>query len=343
MSISKPFQIVILGCGAIAQAVYIPILKNMKDRFQVRACVDLSIDNARIVAAALGGDAVEGLEVLNDLPSTDGAIVALPNRLHAEATIRCLETGRHTLCEKPLALAARECDDIGAALAKSGLELCVNLQRRLYPSMQMVKWLLNAGWLGELHEIEVWEGGLGGWQSRTGFQFNPAASGGGVTVDRGSHVYDLLVHWLGRPNLVSYRDDAAGGCEANSFAEFLWPGSLVAKVHITKSEPWESVVKIHGAKGTVVFDGGVPGELRFEAFSGNQAGLPERAVMRVGPEHFSFMDAISSLMDGWRIAATTAGPNPTPFTEVSQSIGLIEECYQRRETWSPDWLKWTGD
>ena len=46
--------------------------------------------------------------------------------------------------------------------------------------------------------------------------------GGGVTLDIGIHMLEILVSWLGMPEVLDYADDAMGGVELNSAAKLRW-------------------------------------------------------------------------------------------------------------------------
>src|SRR6476469_5268564 len=45
----------------------------------------------------------------------DAVYIATPVYLHAEQTVAAAEAGKHVLCEKPMALSIKECDNMIAA------------------------------------------------------------------------------------------------------------------------------------------------------------------------------------------------------------------------------------
>jgi len=326
------------------QDVYVPVLLRLQDVIQVKLCVDPTRRNCEAVAGKFDSVSVEGelRELLHSSAATDGVLIAHPSTLHAEAVIACLRSGRHVFCEKPLATNSTDCDAVQAVLPAAKATLCVNLFRRVDPSSVHVRQILAAGWLGPLKSLTAVEGGFGTWNSRSGFQFEQSTAGGGVTLDRGSHVLDLLIHWLGKPNLVAYRDDAQGGCEANSLSELSWPGGLRGTVLLSKSEAWEPSIKIKGENGELVWAFGKPLQVRLNQDS--ICPMFEADISGLGASPgYGLPEAFTTMLEHWLAAIRGRGGNPTPFAEVRQALDLIDQCYRLRQPLELPWTKFAGD
>jgi len=120
----------------------------------------------------------DGFEMIRQ-EGLDIVAVATPNAFHRDYTIAALRAGSHVLCEKPMALNARESAQMLAAARRAGKRIMINFSFRFSPQALALKKEVDAGALGEVYfGRTVWlrrrgVPGLGGWFSRK------ALSGGG--------------------------------------------------------------------------------------------------------------------------------------------------------------------
>jgi len=142
-------------------------------------------------------------EVLADI-SIDAVCVCTPTGQHAAQTISAASAGKHVLVEKPMAVSLAEADAMIAACDRAGVRLGVVLQRRMEPVFRSVRTAIEAGALGDLtvgsvtipyyrpqsyYETADWRGT---W----------ALDGGGVLMNQGIHLVDLIVWYMGEPTHV---------------------------------------------------------------------------------------------------------------------------------------------
>ena len=71
---------------------------------------------ARVAADFRIGRSYGDYQALLDDPAIEAVYNPLPNHLHVPWTVKALDAGKHVLCEKPLALNAREAQAIVEAL-----------------------------------------------------------------------------------------------------------------------------------------------------------------------------------------------------------------------------------
>lgn len=141
----------------------------------------------------------------------DVVVVATPPAAHLEPALAALASGRHVLCEKPLALDSAQAERMLRASEQAGrlLGVCATRFRGL-PHTEAVKRLMASGELGELYAMTFatrWA------RSRAGIEYQPASrwfldsavSGGGVLMDWGPYDLSTLVDLLD-PVRVEVRD-----------------------------------------------------------------------------------------------------------------------------------------
>ena len=91
-------------------------------------------------------------ELLRD-PEVDAVYLPLPNSLHRDWTLKAAEHGKHILCEKPMALNAKECKEMIAARAANHVTLMEAFMYRYTDRTRKVLEVLRAGTLGEIKFI----------------------------------------------------------------------------------------------------------------------------------------------------------------------------------------------
>ena len=129
----------------------------------------------------------------------DAVYVGTPVFLHAAQAIQSLRTGKHVICEKPMAMNEAEARTLLQAAEQSGKTLGVAYYRRSYPKVQRAKQLLEAGIIGQPVLAELTSHG---WFDGTGMRswlVDPAQAGGGPLFDIASHRIDVLNFLFGQP------------------------------------------------------------------------------------------------------------------------------------------------
>lgn len=87
-------------------------------------------------------------------PNVDIIYIGVPNPFHYELILESLNHGKHVLCEKPFTLNAKETGECIELARKKKLFLMEAMWTRFFPVMQEVKQIIQAGKLGQLHQIE---------------------------------------------------------------------------------------------------------------------------------------------------------------------------------------------
>lgn len=166
----------------------------------VAACCDVDIDRARRLAGQHDGAvACSALEELLEIDGLGGVVVAVPNHLHREVAIGALRGGKHVLLEKPMAMSIAECDEVIEAAEANDRFVQMGFVSRGSPTSVAVRSMIDAGRLGRIYHAKAFlhrhRGipGLGRWFT------SRERSGGGVIVDLGVHLVDLVMFLAGFP------------------------------------------------------------------------------------------------------------------------------------------------
>ena len=158
--------------------------------------------------------AFTSVDELLAMSGLDAVSICLPNFLHAPVAIAALESGRHVLCEKPLARTVAEGEQIEAAVRRSGCVFMMALTNRFRPETVALKRLVDDGALGEIYYARA------GWLRRSwnpivrGWFTHKERSGGGPLIDLGVHMLDLALWYMGNP-----RPAAVSGATYSAFRE----------------------------------------------------------------------------------------------------------------------------
>ncbi|MEM7574317.1 MAG: Gfo/Idh/MocA family oxidoreductase [Bacteroidota bacterium] len=142
-------------------------------------------------------------------PAIDIVYIVLPNFMHAEFTIRALEAGKHVICEKPMAMNAKEAKTMIAAAERTGKKLQIGYRLYYEPHhLALRDWSLAEDIAG----LRLMEASLGFDMARPGmWRIDRAKGGGGALMDLGPYCIQAARRATGSlPVEVSaqaYRDD----------------------------------------------------------------------------------------------------------------------------------------
>ena len=97
----------------------------------------------------------DSLDALLGDEEVDAVYVPLANHEHAEWVLRAIESGKHVLCEKPMALTTADIDVIKEASVKHNVVVMEGFMYRFHPQHQRVKELISSGVIGEVRSVRA--------------------------------------------------------------------------------------------------------------------------------------------------------------------------------------------
>ena len=148
----------ILGLGAVAQAVHLPLLARLSSLFEIAAVADLSA----AVADAIGERYAvppdrrhRSLDALLGTPGLD-ALIILTSGSHGPAILAGFEAGLAVFAEKPVAYTLAEADAIAARMSGDArLRLQVGYMKLYDPAVVRARQTAGAEGFGPPRAIEV--------------------------------------------------------------------------------------------------------------------------------------------------------------------------------------------
>ncbi|MGA7225902.1 MAG: Gfo/Idh/MocA family oxidoreductase [Candidatus Acidiferrales bacterium] len=328
----------ILGCGAITQNVHLPTAL-CHPCVQVTALVDADLNRARLLQRFIGPSCGVAERFSDVLGNVDAAIIAMPNHLHASATIEALKAGVHVLCEKPLALTASDARACCEAASAKDLVLAVGLNRRFEDRQVLLRRLLEEDLLGSLAGYDWESGSPWEWETASGFYFSRAQAGGGVFMDAGVHLLDSLLDWFGPVNQVEYQhDDWGSGIEANALLNLHHSGGfgeVTGRVRLSRTYNLRNSLVVSGSAARAVLPDADRSIINVHRLLGGQeASMTLRLTGSDSPEGSflrqmsDFIESIQShrqaMVDGW---------------QAVRLIDLVERCYAQARRLPEPWAE----
>ena len=217
----------IIGCGAVVEECYAGILRKFERQHWVRvvALCDPQVTRRerlqRIFPRARG---YARHEEMFQGERIDLTIVASPPTFHLPQVLCALEHESYVFCEKPMTSTAAAAEQLVLAARSLPHRVAVGMPRRFYPSFVEIARLVKEEAFGDQITFCFRDGVPVQWPSASDNLFQREKAGGGVLLDRGSHILDQLLMIFGAPKVLSCHDDSlAGGVEANVVMTLSFP------------------------------------------------------------------------------------------------------------------------
>lgn len=291
------------------------LVRVLSDRtdVEVRWICDQDSERLRRLGRRYPGiRATEDLEdVLSD-PEVDGVLLATPVFSHHSLGRQCLEAGKHTFVEKPLAPSSEQALDLMELAAQRDLVLMCGHTFLFSPPVRAVKRLIDRGDLGDLFFISSSRVNLGLHQRDVS-----------VIWDLGPHDFSILLAWMGRPPATiraTGRDSIVPGIADVAFVTMEFDSGLVANVELS----WLAPSKLRrtvvvGSEKMVVYEDGTPEPIK----------IYDRGVVYKDPE--SFGEYHLSYRTGDILSPNLSGEEPLGM-QCAEFLDSIRRGYGRSES-----------
>ena len=247
----KKFRVGIIGTGGISHC-HMAGYKALEAEGRVEIVAACDINEPKLLAYCekynIPHHYTDCKEMMKN-EQLDCVSVCTWNSAHKECTITALRGGANVLCEKPMAMNAKEAQEMMDTAKACGKLLQLGFVRRFGEDADTVRKLVDEGTFGDIYYAKATylrqNGCPGGWFGDKTF------SGGGPLIDLGVHVIDLTRYLAGCPKPVSafgVTYDNLGPDRANS----------TEKAWVTEVKPGEHPYNVEDLCAAMVrFDNGL--------------------------------------------------------------------------------------
>ncbi|MEQ9441059.1 MAG: Gfo/Idh/MocA family oxidoreductase [Cyclobacteriaceae bacterium] len=260
----------------------------------------------------------------------EAVYIPLPNHMHAEWIRKAADAGKHVLCEKPIALTAREAQEsIDYAEAK-GVKVMEAFMYRFHAQWQHALELIRMREIGSVQLVQTFFGFNN--TDPTNIR-NRADAGGGALYDIGCYAVSVSRFLLqSEPqrvvSLLMHHADFQTDILSSALLDF--GGARAEFTVATQTFPYQRV-NVHGSGGVISIEipFNTPADVPVKVTVTNSVGT--RDVM-VGPE-----DQYITEFENFARAIREDTPVPTPAVDAVHNMRVLDAL--RESERSQQWVK----
>jgi len=224
---------------------------------------DLNYDLACEVAEAFECGGMTAYRTLEELLASDidAVLVSVPHDVHEEVVEKCLNAGKHVLCEKPMAMTVEGCRKMIADAERNSVRLMIAENHRFLPIHNAMHDAVAGGLVGNVclvrsyegcNEIEgnedpdCWKGDI--WRC------------GGAWLDMSVHKFGALEYILGErvDSVMMLMSKQVGTLpmkgDDNAISIVTFKSGAMAEITVSSTQvsPANNRMEIYGDKGTII-------------------------------------------------------------------------------------------
>lgn len=244
-------------------------------------------------------------------PEVDVIDLCTPPNIHADVSVLACESGKHVICEKPLARTAKEAELMLRVAEKAHVKHMTAFNYRFIPAVCYARKLIQDGFIGRILNfrgaylnIEIGDLGYLNPDAPLDWHFKSELAGYGAVADLGAHIIDIARFLAGEISSVA-------AATAVFIKERPLPNAPEKKGTVDVEDAAVAAIKFqNGALGTIETSWMAPGRkdfLRFEV-NGSEGSIRFNLERINELEIFSLKD--SNPTRGFRDVWTTTKAHP---------------------------------
>ncbi len=268
-------------------------------------------DHAAVYAQKHGiSQSTTDIEVMLADPKVGAVYISSTNEKHMSQSLAAIAAGKHVLCEKPLAMSAKDARIMVETAAKRGVVFGTNHHLRNAGSHMEIRDLIASGRIGKVLSMRVHHAvflppHLQGWR------INDAGAGGGVIADITVHDADTVRFHLGEDPVdvvaMAASSGMGAGVEDSCMSAWSMPSGAQVMAHESFTHGFAGTgIEVHGTEGSI-FGRGVMtqqpvGEIELVTKAGREQ-IPYSPHNLYGQAVKRFVEAVEGegtpASDGW--------------------------------------------
>ncbi|MFT5310467.1 MAG: UDP-N-acetyl-2-amino-2-deoxyglucuronate dehydrogenase [Bacteroidia bacterium] len=338
ISPEKKIKFAIVGCGHIGKRHAEMVVRN--EECELVALCDTSEKNGLNIDDYDVPFFNSLDEMLASVPEIDVVNVCTPNGFHASDSLKALQASKHVVCEKPMALSKKDCEEIiFKALQVSKQVFCV-MQNRYSPPSVWMKEVIESKALGEIFMVQVncfWNRDSRYYKEDT--WKGDAQLDGGTLFTQFSHFIDIMYWLFGditniNGNFQDFSHKKLTDFEDSGMVNFNFVNGGMGSINYSTSvwnKNLESSLTVIGENGSVKIGGQYMNEVEYCHVDGYK--MPELAESNPANDYGSYKGSaanhhyiIENVVDHLRGRT----PISTNALEGLKVVEIIERIYAQR-------------
>lgn len=244
----------VVGLGHIAQNAVLPAFENAARNSELAALISDDDSKLRKLGRkyqVTGQYSYNQFDHALDDAEIDAVYIALPNDMHEEYTVRAARAGVHVLCEKPLAVTAKECQRMISECRRHRVKLMTAYRLHFDPANLEAIELVRSGRLGEARVFNS----LFSFQVKPGNIRVKPQKGGGTLYDIGIYCINAARYLFQAEPLEVFASTARRpdkrfrGIEEMTSAIMRFPDNRLANFTCSFGAASEALYEVVGTEG----------------------------------------------------------------------------------------------
>jgi predicted dehydrogenase len=255
----SPIRYAVVGGGHISQAAFMPAFEQADGSELVALVTGDEVKRTELPRRYDNLTAVryEQYDELLASGTVDAVYIALPNWMHCEYAVRAARHGVHVLCEKPLAVDERECEQMMRAAEENGVELMVAYRLHFDPAnLEAIRRVTN----GELGDPRIFVSSFTLDVEAGNIRLSAPRRGGGPVYDLGVYCINAARYLFRQePKLVAAaaasRDDPRFSASPETVSATLtFEGGRIATFVVGFGSSSTSRFSVIGTRGSLAME-----------------------------------------------------------------------------------------